>query len=252
MWRRELTVMALCLLCTGLVAAQVDDRPGKKLERSPGVRLLERSTVKEAQLAAADKYRSSVKAKPSRKNETASIPDAVPVDRTLKGGPKNTFVIGGGYMYESVRDLPVDHLHGVAINAFYYPLGWLGFGAQYEYGQGSSYTQVGTVAVHNQLTRHVIVAGPEVSGYPGDTLRVFVRPLFGVAKDRLTTHSIATTRTSVEDTNFALEVGGGMDLRLRGPIAWRLFEFNYLGIKRQTFWQNNYRLGTGITFLGGH
>lgn len=158
---------------------------------------------------------------------------------------RNSFIISGGYLYQRVDDLPVDRVQGVAVNAFYYPVSWLGVGGEYQYGRGTTNSTEGTATRQDELTRHVAVFGPEFSGYLGDSVRPFVRPLFGFAKEQL------ITRRSVgiavrEDTNFAFNLGAGLDVRLSRHFLLRPVQFDYTGIRRDSFWQNNWRLSTGI------
>ncbi len=49
------------------------------------------------------------------------------------------------------------------------------------------------------------------------------------------------------DTSFATAVGGGVDWRLRGPLAWR-FQGDYLHTSFFGSAQNNVRFSTGLVF----
>jgi hypothetical protein len=157
----------------------------------------------------------------------------------------NSIIIGGGYNFQRVDDLPVRRVQGVFVTGFYYPVSWIGFGGEYQYGRGSQTRTVAGTAVESRLTRHVGVFGPEFSGYPGDNVRLFFHPLAGWAKEQLRTRTGNVTVTE-EDTNFATQLGGGLDVRLTRSVSWRVFQFDYLGIKRPNMWQNNWRLATGL------
>lgn len=241
------------VLCSGFIAAQSPtDIRG---ERSTTVaKLHERSSIYEAQLATVNKYK--VSADPNKNAVTGKpiperkkVPLAVPMADSLRDEMSNSFVIGGGYNHQRVDDLPVRSVQGVFVTGFYYPVSWIGFGGEYQYGRGTEDETVGNTRVRNRLTRHVGVFGPELSGYPGDRVRLFFHPLAGFAKERVRT-STSTASSTVEDTNFATQLGGGMDLRLTRSFVFRVFQFDYLGIRRSGTWQNNWRLATGVGVRG--
>lgn len=240
--------VGMLLILAGATFAQ--DRTGTKFEKPALAKLQERTDVYVAQTQAANKYR--VSAEPGKnaftgkpKPEVKKIPKAVPVADTLREEMRNSVILGGGYLYQRVDDLPIDRVQGVAVGGFYYPVSWIGFGGEYQYGRGSATSTIGNTTRQDKLTRNVGVFGPEFSGYPGDNVRLFFHPLVGWAKEKMTTR-IGNTTSTTEDTNFATNLGGGMDLRITRSLAWRVFQFDYLGIKRPSFWQNNWRLSTGV------
>src|SRR5438105_2470702 len=167
MFRRVLTVLPLFILCLAFSAVLAQDRSGSKLERSQKAKLQERSGIYDMQLATADKYKSSVAATTAAKHKE-NIPKAVPVANTLREEMTNSFVVGGGYLYQRVDGLPVDRVQGVALGGFYYPVSWIGVGGEYQYGRGTKNSTAGTLSRQDRLTRHVGILGPELSGYPGD------------------------------------------------------------------------------------
>jgi hypothetical protein len=249
MFRSVLTVFFTCVLCASFIAAQ-DHRVVKIDQSSTVARLQERSSINDAQQAAVNKYKvtadpakNAVTGKP--KPEIRKIPKVVPIAESLREEMSNSIIVGGGYHFQRVDGLPVNRVQGVSMTGFYYPVSWIGFGGEYQYGRGTQNDLVGNTPVQYRLTRQVAVFGPEFSGYPGENVRLFFHPMGGVAKDRMTTR-IGNNSVTGEDTNFAMQLGGGMDLRITKSIAWRVAQFDYLGVRLSNAWQNNYRLQTGI------
>ncbi|MBV9243110.1 MAG: hypothetical protein JO314_14015 [Acidobacteria bacterium] len=239
MFRRALTAVPLCILTAVSFAVAQDRTAGP--EGSASAKYTERSNIYQAQLATADKYRTKAAPAKAASKPGKPYPKAVPANGTLREEMSNSVVLGGGYNYQRVEDMPVDRVQGVFVGGFYYPRAWIGIGGEYQYGRGSG----DSGNRHDRLTRHVGVFGPELSGYPGDNVRLFVHPLFGWAKERMETRIGNSTVTS-DETNFAMQIGGGMDIRFTKTIAWRVFQLDYLGIKHPSTWQNNWRLTTGI------
>lgn len=229
MFRRPVTVIALCVLAFSAVAAQTQGPSEQAASTS-----IEPSSIKQLQLATMDKYSGKAVASEIVRPTAAKRRSGY---QTLREEYSNSFVIGGGYNFQRVDDMPVDRVQGVFATGFYYPVSWVGFGGEYQYGRGS---QDG-----NRLTRHVGVIGPEFSGFPGDRVRIFFHPLAGWAKERLTTR-IGSTTVTTEGTNLAVQLGGGLDVRLNRTFSWRAFQLDYLGIRRNDTWQNNWRLVTGL------
>jgi len=243
MLRGSLTVLAGFIVFVAVGETVAQDRRAGKLSESPSARLVEPTNIQELQLATLGKYSGKLvespvanKTKPKRRSYQ---------DETLRDEMSNSFIVGGGYNYQRVDDMPVTRVQGAFVTGFYYPVSWVGFGGEYQYGRGTENSTVGGVARQDRLTRHVVVLGPEFSAYPGDGVRLFFHPLAGWARERMTTRIGNLTGTS-EDTNLAVNLGGGMDVRLSRSFSWRAFQFDYLGIRRNSSWQNNWRLATGI------
>lgn len=226
-----------------LDTAAAQDRKVNRPDDTQSARLVETESIQQLQLATLGKYSGKLVESPAANKVKAKRRSFE--DETLREEMSNSFIVGAGYNYQRVDDLPVDRLQGVFATAFYYPVSWIGFGGEYQYGRGTTNSTVGTVARQDRLTRHAVVLGPEFSGYPGDNVRLFFHPLFGWAKDRMTTR-VGSAATTAEDTNLAVNLGGGLDVRLSRHFSWRVFQFDYLGVRRTSSWQNNWRLATGI------
>lgn len=95
---------------------------------------------------------------------------------------------------------------------------------------------------------HTFLFGPRVTSR-STGFDVFGHVLFGGA------------RTKVErfesDTDFAMAVGGGLDINVSKPIAVRIFQVDYLPIKsdrnlfRNEDWSHNVRFQIGVVFRFG-
>ena len=90
-----------------------------------------------------------------------------------------------------------------------------------------------------EATTTTFLFGPRFSSR-GEGVSLFAHVLFGGAK------------TSVEDlgsrTDFALAVGGGIELNLSERVAVRAIQFDYLPSKGEDRWANNFRAQVGLVF----
>ena len=74
------------------------------------------------------------------------------------------------------------------------------------------------------------LGGPQVKFFNGGRAAPFVRALFGVAhfrNDFSASLGAATNRVTDNYTNFAMAVGGGLDVRLSNRVALRLIQVDY-------------------------
>ncbi len=94
--------------------------------------------------------------------------------------------------------------------------------------------------------------GPRISFRNSTRVTPFAQTLFGVA------HVLNGTYLNGKQTDFAMTVGGGFDLRLSRRISLRPIQADYLLTHFNEFetfqfntgnsWQNNVRLSTGVVF----
>ncbi len=56
---------------------------------------------------------------------------------------------------------------------------------------------------------------------------------------------------SFSELGFALSAGGGLDLKLKGPVDWRLFGIDYIGFNSEGSWVRGFRLTSGLVFRFG-
>jgi len=119
---------------------------------------------------------------------------------------------------------------------------WLGFAGDFSGNYGR--LQPNTSMVH----AYTIAFGPQLS-IPGEHVRPFAHALFGE-------HS--TDIISFSDTGFALEFGGGLDVKVSPKFAIRLgqldwlytrHDFTVIGLRDN---QKNLKFATGIVFGFGN
>jgi opacity protein-like surface antigen len=86
--------------------------------------------------------------------------------------------------------------------------------------------------------QYEVMFGPRVS-IPVGKFRPFGE--FEVGVGHVTTNGFGS------DTSYATAVGGGLDYKIFGPVAWRL-EGDYVRTHFFSAGQNNFRFSTGIAF----
>jgi len=103
------------------------------------------------------------------------------------------------------------------------------------------------------LTLTTFTAGPRFI-LPGDKLRIFAQALFGLAHG---SESQFPNGNSVESSanSFAVDLGAGADYSLNKRISVRILQLDYLRTalpNNSTDWQNNLRIGAGLTLHFSH
>ncbi len=99
------------------------------------------------------------------------------------------------------------------------------------------------------LTLTTIAAGPRFVLLPAGQLHPFLQALFGFAHGSGSqfpqNNSLVPTANS-----FAVALGGGADYTINRRFSWRILQVEYLRTalpNNTSNWQNNLRIGTGIT-----
>lgn len=157
-----------------------------------------------------------------------------------------------GYDYMRAPGERVKSLHGFGGSLFCNVKPWIGIGGDFSALFGSTIDTVGTTRFDVSLHRQTYLFGPQFNFNANDKVKVFVHPLFGGVHDTSGT-TIGTTSVSSSASAFAMEFGGGVDVRLNDHIAVRPIAFDYIPTHFGGAWQSNYRFSTGIVFrLGGH
>lgn len=114
---------------------------------------------------------------------------------------------------------------------------WLGATADF----GGYYGSPFTVSAHD----YSFLFGPTVS-LRTPHFTPYFHTLFGV--DRA---SAALLGTSISDTAFAMAVGGGLDVPLKGRLSVRAAQVDWLRTDHFSTGQNNLRVSTGLVFRFG-
>jgi peptidoglycan-associated lipoprotein len=98
------------------------------------------------------------------------------------------------------------------------------------------------------LTLTTLAAGPRFN-LAAQRLAPFVQALFGFAHGSGSAFPQGNSLTA-SASSFALDIGGGADYPLRERLSVRLLQLDYLRTwlpNSRTDWQNNLRIGVGIT-----
>jgi opacity protein-like surface antigen len=131
-------------------------------------------------------------------------------------------------------------MHGMVSETTYYLTRRFGITADFSFNQRTrSFTTTtagGTGVLQNSLGMRVIniLGGPQVR-FPNHTRAIpFARALFGVANTRFQAAAQQTipggffTNTfDTSQTNFAMALGGGLDVQLNNRIGVRVFQIDY-------------------------
>ncbi len=104
----------------------------------------------------------------------------------------------------------------------------------------------------NSLRKHQLLFGPQFSVRPNERVRVFLRPLFGLAHVHTEIDSPGlTSPATFSDTAFAMALGGGLDVRVNNRLMVRLGQVDYLPTFFGNTRQDNFRFSTGVVFTFG-
>ena len=101
--------------------------------------------------------------------------------------------------------------------------------------------------VSNREQMYTILYGPRFS-YRKPYGTAFVQGLLGAAR---TSVNVVPTGPHANDSSFAFDMGGGLDLTLTSQAAVRLLQLDYLRTNAFSSGQNNYRLSAGIVLHFG-
>ena len=150
------------------------------------------------------------------------------------------FDVFGGYSYFNGSTSGVTNrfsLNGWNAQATYNFTSWLGGTADF----GGYYGSPFNVSSHD----YTFLFGPTINlRTPHAT--PFFHALFGV--DRF--HATALGG-SINDTAFAMALGGGVDIPIKGMFAVRAGQFDWLRESHFSNTQNNFRFSTGVVFRFG-
>jgi hypothetical protein len=164
----------------------------------------------------------------------------------------------GGYSYLT-REI-VQDLHGWNASVEARITNQLGVVADF----GGSYGHEGS----EPFRIHSFLFGPQLFVGKQERFKPFVHALFGgIVTSRTATvfvtppcpgtqncFPVASGTTTIRDSQLALALGGGFDLRLRDSLAVRLIQADYFTNRRdQSFnrWEDNWRFSGGLVFYLG-
>jgi len=128
---------------------------------------------------------------------------------------------------------------------------WFGVTAEVS-GHYGNYNVIG---LNVDQDMYVVTVGPRFALRRYERITPFAHALVGVARTSLDAGSITTSTgtisTSINDSGFALVVGGGLDININELVAFRLFQADYVLTRFNSNTQNNFRASTGIVLKLG-
>jgi outer membrane protein OmpA-like peptidoglycan-associated protein len=126
---------------------------------------------------------------------------------------------------------PAVNLHGVDFSVAGNVNNWFGLVADFGYNRSSGYiVDVNTVSY---------LFGPRFSYRKNEKVTPFFQTLFG---------GIRPSVAGVSENDFAMTVGGGVDINVHPNIAIRPFQVEYLMVRTGGETQNNFRYAAGVVF----
>jgi hypothetical protein len=139
--------------------------------------------------------------------------------------------------------------HGYSINAAFNLKKWLGIVA--DFGRNTADKEIASATTDTSTT--LFLFGPRFSSH-SEGVTYFGQALVGGAKRRA-----ESTVFKVSGNDFALALGGGIDLHASRYFAMRLFQIDYLPTRGGdntpgigTRWSQNYRAQVGFVVKLGH
>lgn len=90
----------------------------------------------------------------------------------------------------------------------------------------------GGVPARTRLSLYNVTVGPQVNFFNARRATPFVRALFGVARRNLRLEAVDAGAASIasatdNSTNFTMNLGGGLDVRLNDRVDLRVFQLDY-------------------------
>jgi hypothetical protein len=123
---------------------------------------------------------------------------------------------------------------------------WLGFVGEFGYAK-KSYINMGAESRYRPWT---ILAGPRLS-YRGKA-RLFGHALFGIEHESAVYENLPYFSQTVSENNFAMDLGGGLDISLGNRASFRPFQVDMLASESQSGkFHNKFRYSIGILFKLG-
>ena len=161
--------------------------------------------------------------------------------------PKNEVRVG--YLFQHAFDETVKNLNGFHTGV-YYNIGHVQIGGEFTGSFGSTITTT-PIVLDTSLSRFTYLFGPQFKLYENDKARVFVHSLFGGVHDKTTVKIGTGTPGSFSANAFAMEFGGGFDIRVNKHFFVTPVTVDYLRTHFGGQWQNNVLITSGIGFEFG-
>ncbi len=104
--------------------------------------------------------------------------------------------------------------------------------------------------VRGDLSAYLFLVGPRFTYREHKVLQPFGHVLFGAARSHVSTFT-PLGKVKIEDSAFAMAVGGGLDAKVHDNLAIRLFQADYVLTRFNDDSQHNFRLSTGLVLRLG-
>jgi hypothetical protein len=164
--------------------------------------------------------------------------------------PAEVFV---GYQFQRAPDEPGKNLNGINGQAFYDFKKHIGIGADVAWVFGSD--RIGT-NTDVKLHRFTGLFGPRFTvAHPlhqdsDKPLALHFPILIGFDHDSTEFHT-SLSNTKATSTAFMMSFGANLDVMIKKNFGVRVVEFDYQPTHFGGFWQNNFRIATGVVFRFG-
>jgi hypothetical protein len=173
---------------------------------------------------------------------------------TARGQEYSKFDLFTGFSYAranpSGTTLPSFNMYGGEASLAYNANRWLSGVVDFAGYRTSQLTALQPKGFNGNMYTYLF--GPRISYRNSTRVTPFAQTLFGVA------HALNGTYLNGKQTDFAMTVGGGLDLRLSRRISLRPVQADYLlthfnefetfQLNTSNSWQKNVRLATGVVF----
>lgn len=172
---------------------------------------------------------------------------AWPLAAQAQEAPKAEIFGGYSYLRADSADDDLD-LHGWNASAAINFTNYAGLVADFS----GHYTDV-TISptLHKaDISAHLFLVGPRFSYRKHDRLTPFGHVLLGAARSHVTFFD-PTGKVKIQDSAFAMALGGGLDVKVHNRLAVRLFQADYVLTRFEDDNQHNFRLSTGLVLRLG-
>jgi hypothetical protein len=164
-------------------------------------------------------------------SSSASAP-AAPAPISLQPSDRQPWQVGVGFKYQHLEPYGLNFYNlGFNADITRYVNNWLGV----EGGVVTCFGHTGPGACSI-----FVGGGPHIVVMNKTRLEPWVHVLLGMEHFRFTQTSGLGSNTA-----FGIMAGGGVDVKIKGPISWRV-QGDYLGTHFQSTFQTNYSFGTGL------
>jgi hypothetical protein len=125
------------------------------------------------------------------------------------------------------------NLNGFNVSGTGYLTKSFGLTADFSAGFKTRMEDFGVAQARSKFSLYNFTGGPQAKFFSAHRVTPFVHALFGVSRRRLKEEAVtgtgATSITSATDstTNFTMNLGGGLDVRLNNRFDFRLIEMDY-------------------------